>query len=293
MCYSLGYTLSQPVTGLFVVSEGNFPLLHHAVLNESTDIVNLTHIYIPYGVFGAYQVILSLPFLAFFIMGLTYTSVHIRSSKSIREMLNLSSWTGGREWYGIYMLVSLFALYVGIVFREVMIGMYLCTAGTFLFKMSGFKASLLGMAYNISLLIGRVLGMVCALCVRIQTMVLVELITVFVIMVIISIVGFKVEMCFWFLVCILGVFMGPNYPSVMAWADRYIEATGFVVAIIDTGIGAGAFIAFLGGGLVLQRLDAQWLFYLCSVSTAFVLALFLPMQVVSSKRGDRHEQKGL
>lgn len=293
-CYCLGVTLAQPITGHFIANEllstaANVSLDNKFKMGHAESTVrNGTQVYIPYIIFGIYELLVSFSFLAFFLAGSVYTSATIRSNKSVREMLSPSSCTGGRGWYGCFILVSLLFLFTGFVFREFMFLQYICPIGTLVFNLVGHKASLLSLAYNICFLVGRVGGAVLAMFLRIQIIVCVEFMASIIFSIALSVAGFDAEIFFWFLVCGFGFFLGPTYSSVMAWTDRYIEATGFVVAVMEVGIGLGSFSAVYIGGYVLQRVGAQWLFYISAGFAVCSLVLFVPMQLLSTKYGDRH-----
>lgn len=311
-CYTFGLVISQPVSGLFVTSHPNSssipPSVDLAVLPgggikglnsyledyqavlEKFDVLhgNTTHIYIPYGMFGAIEVLFSFSFLTFFLCGLTYSSTTVSSKTSMREMLNPATRARGHFGFGLFMLVCLFLLYVGIVFRDNSLGLFLCPTGELVFNMSGFTASLLGLAFSISQFVGRLGATVLAIFIPVQVLVFVELIGTCFFMIALTIWGLQEELYLWIFSCAAGLFIGPNYPSIMAWADRYVEATGMVITVIDLGIGIGAFLATLVGGILFHQKGPEWLFYMSVGGAVFMLGVLIPLQIVSSRYGDRH-----
>ena len=71
----------------------------------------------------------------------------------------------------------------------------------------------------------------------------------------------------------------------MAWCNQYIIPSGFVVAIIDIGIGAGNFSAAWIGGLLFDNFGASAIFYLSLCSAIVMVVIIVPLQAYAHYSG--------
>jgi len=95
----------------------------------------------------------------------------------------------------------------------------------------------------------------------------------------------------WASVCVAGIFIGPCYPSGLAWANRYMTVTAVGVTVLSIGAGVSdlTFLPAVG-----STVDSVGI----SAMTAFALgfgvvcaALPIAMQGVACTRGDRFERE--
>ena len=92
----------------------------------------------------------------------------------------------------------------------------------------------------------------------------------------------------WIMVPITELFIGPNYVSLMAWVDRYIEVTGLVVATIDVGIGLGSLLSTWAVGLLLHSHGGTVCYWFTLGGAVLVLVILVPAQIMGLIEGDRH-----
>ena len=88
-----------------------------------------------------------------------------------------------------------------------------------------------------------------------------------------------VQLNLWLLSCLLSFLSSPTYPTLLAWCNQYIIPSGFVISIIDIGIGAGNFSATWIGGLLFDNYGASAIFYLSLCSAIVMVVIIVPLQV--------------
>ena len=281
-------------TGDFSVHSNNTDVEY---LNRISDFLpslpsNQTQIYIPYGGAGGVQIVITMVFTVFSILGcisLRWRYRAITVHHSLREMLNPAACSGGQGAYGVYMLISLFLLYVGIVARDTSCCLYICPIAVNGLNVTKQQAALLSTGFSISQTVGRLLSVALALCVPITGMVWAETTLILVFLALLATMGLNSFTLLWVFLCAFGVATGPNYPSVMAWADRYIQVTGFVMVVIDLGIGLGGFAATWAAGQVYDNYPLQAMFFFSLIAASVMAVILIPLQVASCHHGDRHK----
>ena len=88
--------------------------------------------------------------------------------------------------------------------------------------------------------------------------------------------------------CLYGAISGPTYPTIMGWADRYVEATGMVIAIIGIGNGVGGFVSTLVLAHINQKHGSLTVFLFGLIMSISILVILIPLQIFSHIKGDRH-----
>ena len=109
--------------------------------------------------------------------------------------------------------------------------------------------------------------------------------------VLLAVLGLNGSVQFWVLSGMLGFWSGPAYPSIVAWANQYIEVQGYVMAVIDLGIGVGTFVSSWLSGYLFQYHGSVSVFSFCSAGSALLLLVLLPYQIIASKHGERYERR--
>ena len=131
----------------------------------------------------------------------------------------------------------------------------------------------------------------CAQLVNIHYLVFTGIVSVLILSLFLLFFGFTSEVSFWCLTCAVGSFAGPCYPSVMAWADRYIEMDGIMVALVDLGIASGGFMSQYVGGHIIHHNGPVYAFVLCTAAAGYLLVVIIALQIYCSIKGDRFKRQ--
>lgn len=99
------------------------------------------------------------------------------------------------------------------------------------------------------------------------------------------------KLVLWVTVCVSGVFIGPCYPSGLAWANRYmvVTATGVTVLSIGAGVCDLTLLPAIGNAIDSMGISAMTYFTL-GFGVVVCVMPFL-MQGVACTRGDRFERE--
>ena len=259
--------------------------------NSSMTHVTSSHIRIPYGLFGLWSVLFGVIFFAFFWRGSYYTAVQTKKKMTLRQMLNPASCANGKVCFGIYFVISLLLLYIFVNGRDRSLPVFLFAIANKGMGMSKTVSALLLTTYNFIGAASRGLCAVVSKYVRIQIVLFVEVIVGLMLQMYLAFYGLHSDASLWTLTCLLVFFTAPTYPTVMAWADRYIEVTGAVVAMIDIGIGLGGFTALFITGNLFQNHGSQAVLTFALILAVLVTAVYLPLQLIAWRNGDRHANK--
>ena len=304
-CFSLGTSLAPLITAPFLsATDSNHtavpdtPHNHHddASLqaqgdNNSSSDVTSTHIRIPYGLFGLWSVAFGIIFFVFFWQGSYYTAVKSKKKMSLKTMLNPGTCANGKVCFGLYFVVSLLFLYIFVNGRDRALPSFLFAIANKGMGMSKTVSALLLTTYNLVAAGSRGLCAVVSKYVRIQIVLFVEVMAGLLLQMYLTFYGLHSDAALWTLSCSLVFFTAPTYPTAMAWADRYIEVTGSVVAMIDIGIGLGGFTALFITGNLFQNHGSQAVLKFGLALAVLVTAVYLPLQLISWRNGDRHANK--
>ena len=249
------------------------------------------HVSIAYAIFGVWSIAVALLFGIMFFKSKPYSSGSKSGKKlKVKEIINPARLSGGSLKYGIFFLVSLFLLYVLLNGRDRGMSMYLFViAHEDILQMSKPMAAVLVTSYNMFQAVGRGIGALISHWLPIKPFVFVQLLISSFLQLLLFFYGLESNATLWILSALFGIVAGPTYPSIMSWADRYVEASGVVIAVIDIGIGLGGFIALWLYGHTYETSDSVGVFLLGLVYGIILLAILIPLQIASSFHGDRHK----
>ena len=94
----------------------------------------------------------------------------------------------------------------------------------------------------------------------------------------------------WLCIYVSGVFIGPCYPSGLAWANRYmfVTASGVTVLSIGAGVSDLTFLPAVGSTIDAMGISAMTIFVLGFGVACCALPIL--MSIVACYRGDRFER---
>ena len=250
-------------------------------------------IFMPYVIVGTFTCLVSIVFFIFSRMQIPSEFLSTETTpRTLKQILNPATCADGNILYATFMLICIFLVYLAYVStnNSMNIFLYPIAMETHL-NFTKTSASLLMTTYFAASTAGRFFWGLLSHFIPITVILLLELAFEVGCYTSLASIGLNSLPALWTLACTSAFFMTPVYPTVMAWADRYIKVTGAVVAIIDIGIGSGTFTSSWMSGVIYQRMGAQAFFYwvfACACSLCFILLI---MQIVGSIHGDRYEKE--
>ena len=262
--------------------------LGNDMLTSNSSAPTGSRIFIPFTLHGSLSVCAGLLFLAYYFAGWEYRTAKYSGSPSGENSSTMSTRVGRR--FKIAMGISLFFIYVCIVNSNNTINVFIFyVAVKSSIRMSKSRAAMFNTVYNSGWVIGRLMGTINARFIKIHYIVFFSICAVLANTTLLVFYGFHSEVTFWCLTCAMGIFSGPCYPCVMAWADRYIEMEGVMVAMIDVGIGLGGFISLYLGGYLLHTRGSVYIFIMSAAASLMLFISMVTLQIYCHIRGDRYK----
>jgi hypothetical protein len=274
--------------------------LYGDVLEET--LVSSNHsqseIWIPYVASGSVGLLVAFGFLIFFLVGLPeeFQNGHRESNSNdsaTRSILSPGTCTNGQVTYGVQFFLLLVLFYVTNVGKDASFLTFILPIAIdkrvplHFTKQSAAVLMLVGSACGA---LGRFTSAFAAKFLPIQAIVFVQIAFIVGAQVGLLFWGLEYVIVYWVASCVFNTFSSPLFPSVLAWADKYVKMTAVAVALVDVATGTGAFVfAWLAGYVFEYKADgAKWVLYL-STGCSFAMAMFMTMlQVLGSCHGSRH-----
>ena len=306
---AVGYTVTPPITSIFLSSDSN------STVNTTTDLDNhmydmtdmyislifktmasghtVTHVWIAYSICGVFAVLVGISFLVFQIIKLPYPGIQHEPQRSLKDMLK--SWCGqnqNRRFY-IYLLISGF-LYFGINRHRVncmQLFLFTIAVKTKNIHMSKHTAALFLTTFRICFTCGRLLAGILSHWIPLQVIVMCMIFSELVMHIVMALFALESTTLLWSLSCVTGFMLGPTYPSVISWYNRYVEMTGMLVAVADIGVGFGTTSSTWLSGFLFQYKGPEFVFYMLVAAGVAVCLVLVPMQIVFAVKGERFNRE--
>ena len=265
----------------FLNNEG-FPFLYNSSITDKTKI------YIPFAFHGSVGICGGFLFIGYYLVGWRYQSTRRPNENTASTTDGTPS--GSRRWgcFRILMAVGIYLAYIGIIIRSMSLNnfiFYVAVMGSL--KLTKPRAAMLNTANNGSFVFGRFLGTIITRLIRVHILVFGCVSAVLAFTILLTLFAFNREWILWSLVCVISVFSGPCYPTLMAWADRYTVMDGIMVAIVDVGIASGAAFTLYVGAHIIHHNGPIYAFVLSGAGVTFLLAIMIILQIICYRRGHR------
>ena len=273
-------------------SGANYELEPPIVVINQTE----SRLWIPYAISGGVGIGVSLIFFMFFCVGLPkeYWTTH-RPGEEKRFLSTLSprSCTGGNMLYGIQMFTLLFLFYVANFGKDSALLTFtlpIAIDPDLPLEFTKSNAALLITIASVCACSGRLFFAFLAKLVPIQPIVFIQIMFILVAHVILVVWGLEFMTLYWVGICLYNGFSSPLFPSVIAWADKYVKMTGVALALVNIATGVSTFIFTYCAGYVFDYKSngAAWVMYLSMGCSVVMGLLMVAMQILGSCHGSRH-----
>ncbi|XP_069107225.1 sodium-dependent glucose transporter 1B-like [Argopecten irradians] len=193
----------------------------------------------------------------------------LAKSRKWREMINPASCADGHLLFGSLILVALFLKYFVYTACDRMFSTFIRSYSIDQLEFSNDDASYLNTIYWIFYAVGRFVGFISARWISVKFLLVVESVCLVCVSVGLYTVGTFSQTGLWILTGMAGFFIGPIFPSGIAWGDLHIELTGLAITwvLLGSSFGGLAFLRF--GGYAYDHLgDKAFPFMLMILSIA-------------------------
>ena len=249
-----------------------------------------SRVWIPYAMIGAIGLLSSVGFFVIFCLGFRYDPPEQRSNENHSYTLSSLCRRRRENVYPVYFLCSLFILYLLNRGRINSTNLFLFPiAANPPLNFSHTLAASVNVLYSGAMVLGRVTIGGLSHFIHMTPLLWVQSICLLATHILLAVIALNGPIEFWVLSGMCGLWCGPAYPSIVAWANNYLEVHGYIMAIIDLGIGAGTFISSWLCGYLFEYYGSVYVFYLCAAGSGLVLMVLLPLQITASKHGDRYQ----
>ena len=209
---------------------------------------------------------------------------------NLKQIFNPNTCSPGYPVYAVLLYVFMFMWIYTAVAGERIFAKYLYSYAREQACMSKQEATTILTAYWISFTVGRFAGFIVTNFVPMKIFIFIEGTGNFISAILLYFFSSNKHVL-WACVCISGIFIGPCYPSGLAWANRYmlVTAVGVTILSISAGVSDLTFLPGVGSTIDSIGISAMTIFVLGFGVVCCVLPIL--MQSVACYRGDRFERK--
>ena len=215
-----------------------------------------------------------------------------KESLAFKEVLDPNSCAVGHRTYSVMLLSLLFLFNFAILGGEQVLWKftysYAVEAESLRFTAS--QATWLNTAFGIGVTGGRLFAAGLALCIHPRILLPVELAGNLVVGVVLLVWGLSHQILVWTCFVLLGLLIGPLFPTAQSWADRYLIVTPVAMSILYLGASCGVIAFSYLGGHLFQLYGAISLPWICVSYSAAAILIYISLQIMGSYHGDRYDK---
>ena len=250
-----------------------------------------THMYIPYGIFGAWSIVVGVIFLAFYCEGTRYPAspVEHRRTSTVKKLFNPATCAQGSASFGLFFITFTFITNFFLNGRDRGFGMFVFAIANQGLHVNKPTASLLQFSYSLVGTVTRGVCTVIAIWLPIQVIMLTLVCGAVAVQVLLLLYGLQGIEYFWILSCVTASFIAPLHPSIMAWANAYIDVTGVAIGVLNIGFGLGGLSCMYLSGYLFQHRGSRAVLQLSLLCGSALAGVFIVLQIVAHRRGSKHQ----
>lgn len=248
-----------------------------------------TRVEIAYGIGSTVPFVLSLSFLAFYLLPKP-RGFRMGAPPSIewKSILHPGSCAQGSTKFGMMMFPLLFLFYMHVVGGErawgKFINSYVRDSDLKFSKEDAINVNTMFWAFFSG---GRGLGIIIANWVPPRFMLAGEIILSITAGTLLSIIGHKEVWVLWICNAVLGLTIAPVFPSGMSWANRYLDMSAMACAVLLVGSASGGFVYQWLTGALFEYYGPNTLMYVMVGYALNLAILFAVMQFIAARKGER------
>ncbi|XP_033763279.1 sodium-dependent glucose transporter 1A-like [Pecten maximus] len=236
--------------------------------------------------------------MVFMIFQCVFTQVHDERGTSIkkrdsRAMLNPATCTDGDCCYGVLLFSLVFIYFLFTVGFERFYTKFIRTFAVDELNFTKDEGSYVNTGFWVTFSLGRFIGFATGKFVSIRIMMICEVCGVFLSalgLCLVSIFNFEPEVSFWIFSLLIGLFLGPMWPTGIYWTDYHVELTGMGITLICLAGGCGGFSCVSIMGYIYDAIGHVCFVYEAMVCGLLVFVIGLCLNVVGIRHGSRFDK---
>ena len=257
---------------------------------EHTNVtMSATRMYIPFAMFGVWSIVVGVLFLVFYLEGTRYPTVRVDPGLGVRTLVHPGTCAQGSAAFGLFCITSVFICFFSLNGRDRGFGMFVFTIANKGLNADKSTASLVLFCFNLTGTLARGACALLALCVPVQVILTTIIAGAVTTQTLLLMYGLQSVEHFWILSCLTSLFITPNYPTLMAWANVYIDVTGVVTGVFNVGIGLGGLSCMFLSGYLFDHSGSHAVLQLALIYGAALAGMFLLLQTVAHWRGNKYQ----
>ncbi|XP_067930457.1 sodium-dependent glucose transporter 1A-like [Watersipora subatra] len=210
--------------------------------------------------------------------------------KTTREMFSFNSCSPGHPWYAAILFGFLVIWFYIAIGGQMVFANYLYSYTRDLLCVNTDTAANIQTGFWVGFTAGRFAGFVVAIWIPMKVLTFLEAGGNMVSALVLYFSSENVTII-WIFACVSGFFVGPLYPTGIAWANRYITLTGVGYTLTLLG-GAAAGVSFtVAIGWFFENTGPQPMLYFVVGYSALACSLAIFMHLVARTRGDKYERE--
>ena len=212
-----------------------------------------------------------------------------KQHKTLRQIFDLNTCSPGHPYFAFILYALMFCWIYAAVAGERVFAKYLYSYAREEQCFDKTEALNLQTAFWLSFTGGRFLGFVCTNFVPMKFVIFIEGFGILIPSIVLYFFSAE-RLVLWVFSCMAGIFIGPCFPSGLAWTNRYIEVTGVGVTVLSVAGGVSD-LSFVGTlGTLLTNYGISVLITVILGYGMLVAVLPIVQQSIAHTKGDRFEQ---
>ncbi|XP_060073762.1 sodium-dependent glucose transporter 1A-like [Ylistrum balloti] len=236
--------------------------------------------------------------LVFMIFQCILSQVHDERGANIKKrdskaMLNPATCAGGDCCFGLLLFSLVFFYFLFTVGFERFYTKFIRTYAVDELNFTKDEGSFVNTGFWVTFSLGRLIGFATGKFVSIRIMMICEICGVFLSALglnVVTIFNFEPEISFWIFSLLIGLFLGPMWPTGIYWADYHVELTGMGITVICLAGGCGGFSCVSIMGYIYDAIDHVCFVYEALACGLLVLIIGLCLNVVGIRHGSRFDR---
>ncbi|XP_052076819.1 sodium-dependent glucose transporter 1B-like [Mytilus californianus] len=210
--------------------------------------------------------------------------------RKVVRLIDPATCTDGNRWFGIQIFILLFLCFFNIGGGDALYGKFIRSYSIDKHNFSGDDASLINTVYWISFAVGRFIGIFTVRFIPIRILLPLEVSGALFTGILLEIFADENDLALWILTIMMGLCVGPIFPSGLGWANAHLEVTGVAITFIVMGMALGAMSYLWVIGYLYQHHGYDMFFHQMIFYGAIVLFFTILMTIIGKIQGGRFEK---